>query len=71
MRRRGLVALRREIHSYPELGFEERRTAARVAEFWFPRAEGFGWYAYSLWIVTALSLAGFGLLAWRRRRVTR
>lgn len=27
-----LIALRREIHSHPELGFKEERTAARVAE---------------------------------------
>lgn len=28
-----LVAFRRDLHAYPELGFEERRTAARIAEF--------------------------------------
>jgi len=27
-----LVALRRDLHSHPELGFQERRTAARVSE---------------------------------------
>ena len=27
-----LVALRREIHAHPELGFQEQRTAARIAE---------------------------------------
>ena len=43
-----------------------RLTAARIAQFWFPLPEGFGWYAYSLWIVTALSFAGFAWLAWRR-----
>jgi hypothetical protein len=43
-----------------------RLTAARVAQFWFPRAEDFGWYAYSLWIITALSFAGFALLVRRR-----
>ena len=26
-----LVALRRDIHAYPELGFKEHRTAARIA----------------------------------------
>ena len=43
-----------------------RLTAARVGQFWFPLAENFGWYAYSLWIVTAMSFAGFAYLAWRR-----
>jgi hypothetical protein len=43
-----------------------RLTAARIAQFWFPRAEGFGWYAYSLWIVTALSWAGLAVLVRRR-----
>ena len=27
-----LTAFRRDLHAHPELGFEERRTAARVAE---------------------------------------
>jgi hypothetical protein len=43
-----------------------RLTAARIVQFWFPLSEGFGWYSYSLWIVTALSFAGFACLAWRR-----
>ena len=28
-----LTALRRDLHAHPELGFEERYTASRVAEF--------------------------------------
>ena len=27
-----LTALRRELHTYPEIGFEEVRTSARIAE---------------------------------------
>ncbi len=47
-----------------------RLTAARIAQFWFPLPQGFGWYAWSLWIVTALSFAGFGLLVRRRSPAT-
>ncbi|RVT92921.1 M20 aminoacylase family protein [Sphingomonas crocodyli] len=28
-----LVAIRRDLHAYPELGFKEQRTAARIADF--------------------------------------
>jgi len=30
-----LIALRRDLHAHPEVGFQERRTAARVAEYLF------------------------------------
>jgi metal-dependent amidase/aminoacylase/carboxypeptidase family protein len=35
-----LTAFRRDLHAHPELGFQENRTAARVAEALSPRLTG-------------------------------
>jgi hypothetical protein len=48
----------------------QQLTLQRVAEFWFPRPGKPAYPAYVIWFVTALSVPGICVMAWRRESIS-